>query len=139
MIVACGFKSDKRVGISFENFVKEIKTIGIHVKITFIDKFHGIIKDSIIKLIFGNINTDEKVKRIGFHEKLLLILFLCPKLNLPFNRDFGVKSTNRNFWDGGQTPIEAFMLIKNAVLCPLFFFVIMLYFIIIKYKYHIYS
>ena len=76
-----------------------------------------------------------KRSKIIFHVKPRSIIFLSPKSYLLFDSGVTAKSTNRDFWDGGQTPDEAQRLRKNVVLCPLPF----LLYSNIKDKYYIYS
>ena len=136
MIITGGFKGDNRVGVRFESFVEIIKSLCIHIKLTFTDNVHRAVNNRIIKLILRNINPDKVCKRFVFHVKPHLLYFLSPKSYLPFDSGFEAKSTNRDFWDGGQTPFEALKLRKYVVLCPLLFLNLVIYFSNIKYKYH---
>jgi hypothetical protein len=66
----------------------------------------------------------------------IALIELIKNAYLPFDSGFEAKSTNRDFWDGGQTPFEALKLRKYVVLCPLLFLNLVIYFSNIKYKYH---
>ncbi|BAI80355.1 hypothetical protein DEFDS_0879 [Deferribacter desulfuricans SSM1] len=117
----------------------DIKFFMHYILFIFNNGVHRINNNGVVILIPKNINSDKMLKRIIFHVKPRLSYFLSPKSYLPFDSGFEAKSTNGDFWDGGQTPNEALKLRKHVVLCPLFFINLIIYLSNIKYKYHNYS
>ncbi len=120
MIDTGRLKSDNRIVKMFNKSEKRVKALSIHREIAFINQGKRRINNGEIKLIFGNINTDKKVRRKVLHITPHKSYLGCPESGLLIDSGFQAKSTDRDLRDGGQTPFEALRLRKNGVLCPSF-------------------
>ena len=142
MIRTCGLESNGGVFEGSKEIMKMVKAIAVHLLFSVGNNLGRGIENTIIKFVFGDINSDKVVKWVLTHFKppFLLLLKFRPQLCLPIDSGFGAKSTYRSLWDGGQTPYEAFKLRKNGVLCPISFTSLtnIIYFINIKYNKLIY-
>jgi len=112
--------TNQGVGIRANKLAEGSESFQVHIQLTFTEHLQRSINDYIVEPVPGNINAYEILPGVFVHGQTSQKLFLVfrPKSCLPLDSGLLAKSTNRDFRDGEQTPLEALRLRIAMVLCP---------------------